>query len=60
MLEATVDQVRRFVLQKQGLRTNRPLKSVVEVASRIHNIQIVTCVEHTTTKMQDVLRTVNF
>lgn len=42
MLEATVDQVRRFVLQKQGLRTNRPLKSVVEVASRIHNIQIDT------------------
>ncbi|MFW9926142.1 MAG: winged helix-turn-helix domain-containing protein [Candidatus Thorarchaeota archaeon] len=42
MLEITPDQVRSFILDIQGLRTNKPCASAMEVAQRIHNIQIDT------------------
>jgi len=37
-----VEDARRFILDVQGLRTNNPCKSVMDVANRIHNIQIDT------------------
>ncbi len=42
MIEINVEDARRFVLDVQGLRTNRPCKSTKDVAYRIHNIQIDT------------------
>ncbi|TET09395.1 MAG: winged helix-turn-helix domain-containing protein [Candidatus Thorarchaeota archaeon] len=42
MIEITVEDARRFVLDVQGLRTNKQCKSVLDVANRIHNIQIDT------------------
>ncbi|GAG88517.1 unnamed protein product, partial [marine sediment metagenome] len=42
MIEVSLDDAKRLVLDAQGLRTNNPCKSVVEVAHRIHNIQIDT------------------
>ncbi|MHA2022356.1 MAG: winged helix-turn-helix domain-containing protein [Candidatus Thorarchaeota archaeon] len=42
MLEVSLDDAKRLVLDAQGLRTNNPCKSVVEVAHRIHSIQIDT------------------
>lgn len=42
MLEVSPEQVKRLVLDVQGLRTDNPCKSVVDVANRIHNIQIDT------------------
>lgn len=42
MIEVSKDEVRQFILDIQGLRTVRPCKSVVEVAHRIHSIQIDT------------------
>lgn len=42
MLEISLDQARRFILDIQGLRTSRVSRSVLDVARRIHNIQIDT------------------
>lgn len=42
MLEVTLDHAKRFILDVQGLRTDTPCKSVMDVAYRIHNIQIDT------------------
>lgn len=42
MLEVTREQAKRFVLDVQGLRTDNRSKSVLDVARRIHNIQIDT------------------
>ncbi len=41
-MQVSLDQARRFVLETQGLRTPNPSKSILEVARRIHNIQIDT------------------
>ena len=42
MIEVSLEEARRFVLDVQGLRTSKPSKSVIDVANRIHNIQIDT------------------
>ncbi len=42
MIEASLEDARKLVLDAQGLRTANPCKSVVEVARRIHSIQIDT------------------
>ncbi|MFW9908337.1 MAG: winged helix-turn-helix domain-containing protein [Candidatus Thorarchaeota archaeon] len=42
MIEISKDLARQFVLDIQGLRTEKPAKSVLDVAKRIHNIQIDT------------------
>jgi len=42
MIDVSLDDAKRFVLDVQGLRTDNPCKSVVEVAHRIHSIQIDT------------------
>jgi uncharacterized protein YcaQ len=42
MIEVSLGEARRFVLDVQGLRTDKPSKSVMNVANRIHNIQIDT------------------
>ncbi len=42
MLEIALEQARRFILDVQGLRTDKPCKSTIDVAHRIHNIQIDT------------------
>ena len=42
MIEVSSDTARRFVLDIQGLRTERPSKSVVSVTKRIHSIQVDT------------------
>ncbi len=42
MIEVSLDDAKRLVLDVQGLRTNNSCKSAVEVAHRIHSIQIDT------------------
>ncbi len=42
MLEVTREQAKRFVLDVQGLRTDNRCRSILDVAHRIHNIQIDT------------------
>jgi uncharacterized protein YcaQ len=42
MLEVSPSQARRFILDIQGLRTSRKSRSVLDVARRIHSIQIDT------------------
>jgi uncharacterized protein YcaQ len=42
MLDISREQAKRFVLDVQGLRTDNRCKSVLDVARRIHNIQIDT------------------
>jgi len=42
MIEVSLEQAQKFILEKQGLLTNSPSKSILEVAKRIHNIQIDT------------------
>ena len=42
MIEVSSDTARRFILDVQGLRTEKPSKSVMSVAKRIHSIQIDT------------------
>lgn len=42
MIEISLEQAQRFILEKQGLLTTKPAKSVLEVARRIHNVQIDT------------------
>jgi uncharacterized protein YcaQ len=42
MLDISREQAKRFVLDIQGLRTDNRCKSVLDVARRIHNIQIDT------------------
>ncbi len=41
MIEVSLEDARRIVLDAQGLRTDNPCKSVLEAARRIHNTQIV-------------------
>ncbi|MBY8998081.1 MAG: YcaQ family DNA glycosylase [Candidatus Thorarchaeota archaeon] len=42
MIEVSSDTARRFILDVQGLRTEKPSKSVMNVAKRIHSVQIDT------------------
>ncbi len=42
MIEVSKEQAQNYILDSQGLRTRRPCKSVLEVAKRVHNIQIDT------------------
>ena len=42
MIEASLEQARSFILDVQGLRTKKPCNSVLEVAKRVHSIQIDT------------------
>ena len=42
MLEVTLEQAKSYILDVQGLRTNKPSKSIMDVANRTHNIQIDT------------------
>jgi len=42
MIEISLKDARNFILDAQGLRTSKPCKSVLDVARRIHNIQIDT------------------
>ncbi|MHA1137897.1 MAG: winged helix-turn-helix domain-containing protein [Candidatus Thorarchaeota archaeon] len=42
MIEITVEEARRLILDVQGLRTSKPCRSTMDVAKRIHNIQIDT------------------
>ncbi|TFG32118.1 winged helix-turn-helix domain-containing protein [Candidatus Thorarchaeota archaeon] len=42
MIEISVEEARRLILDVQGLRTNKPCTSTKDVAKRIHNIQIDT------------------
>ncbi len=42
MLEVTLEQAKSFILDVQGLRTDKPCKSIMDVARRIHSIQIDT------------------
>jgi len=42
MIEVSLKQVRQNILDAQGLRTKKPCKSVIDVAQRIHSIQIDT------------------
>ena len=41
MIEVSQEQAQRFILDVQGLRTEKPSVSLLKVARRIHNIQIV-------------------
>ncbi|MHA1913096.1 MAG: winged helix-turn-helix domain-containing protein [Promethearchaeota archaeon] len=38
----SVDKVRKFILEKQGLRTEKPAKSTLDIIRKIHNVQIDT------------------
>jgi hypothetical protein len=49
MIEASLEQAKRFILDIQGLGTSKPSKSVISVARRIHNIQVITTVEYIVT-----------
>jgi uncharacterized protein YcaQ len=42
MIEISLPKAQRFILQKQGILTQHPAQSVLEVAKRIHNIQLDT------------------
>ncbi|MFX1538637.1 MAG: winged helix-turn-helix domain-containing protein [Promethearchaeota archaeon] len=42
MLEIPLATAQKFILEKQGLLTNNPPKSIIGIAKRIHNIQIDT------------------
>ena len=42
MIEITLPDAQQFILKKQGILTTSPAQSVLEVANRIHNIQIDT------------------
>jgi uncharacterized protein YcaQ len=42
MIEISSDTAKRFILDIQGLRTEKPSKSVMSVAKRIHSVQIDT------------------
>ena len=42
MIEITLPEAQQFILQKQGILTRNPAQSVLEVAKRIHNVQIDT------------------
>ncbi|MGC9779634.1 MAG: winged helix-turn-helix domain-containing protein [Candidatus Heimdallarchaeota archaeon] len=42
MIEISQEQAQNFILEKQGLRTKSPSKSIMDVVRRIHNIQIDT------------------
>jgi len=42
MLEVSLEHARKFILDIQGLRTDKPCKSILDVANRVHNIQIDT------------------
>jgi len=42
MLEVSQEQAQRFILDVQGLRTEKPSESILKVVRRIHNIQIDT------------------
>jgi len=42
MIEVSQEQAQRFILDVQGLRTEKPSKTILKVAKRIHNIQIDT------------------
>jgi len=42
MIEVSQEQAQQFILDVQGLRTEKPSRTILKVAKRIHNIQIDT------------------
>lgn len=42
MIEVSLEDAQQFILEKQGLLTEQSVKSVLDVAKQIHNIQIDT------------------
>jgi len=42
MIEVSSEQAQSFILDAQGLRTKKPCTSILEVAKRVHSIQIDT------------------
>jgi uncharacterized protein YcaQ len=42
MIEMSLPEAQKFILTKQGILTQNPAQSILEVAKRIHNIQIDT------------------
>ncbi len=42
MIEVSQEQAQRFILDVQGLRTEKPSRTILKVVKRIHNIQIDT------------------
>lgn len=42
MIEISLEQAQRFILEKQGLLTSKPSQTTLDVAKRIHNIQVDT------------------
>ena len=42
MLEASLNQVQKYILETQGLIPKKPVKSVMRVIRKIHNVQIDT------------------
>ena len=42
MIEITLSDAQQYILKRQGILTPHPAQSVLEVANRIHNIQIDT------------------
>ena len=49
MIEVSQEQAPRFILDVQGLRTEKPSRTILKVAKRIHNIQIIMCLQYITT-----------
>jgi uncharacterized protein YcaQ len=42
MIEVSLEQARNYILDAQGLRTEKPCTSILDVAKRVHSIQIDT------------------
>jgi uncharacterized protein YcaQ len=42
VIEISLSEAQKFILKKQGILTQNPAQSILEVAKRIHNIQIDT------------------
>ncbi len=42
MIEISLEQAQQFILKQQGLLSSYPSKTILEIAKRIHNIQIDT------------------
>ena len=37
--EVSLDKVRHFILEKQGLRNNKSENNILNIIKRIHNVQ---------------------
>ncbi|NHJ49831.1 MAG: winged helix-turn-helix domain-containing protein [Asgard group archaeon] len=42
MIDVSIETAQRFILEKQGLLTEKQCKSVMDIVNRIHNVQIDT------------------